>query len=123
MSKQKLFDEALTHIRKQGCQSEINGVCQYDDGNGHSCAFAPAIKVKITPKINSKTASYFYDLKDDIHEYLHGWAINAGKQLAIEIQSCHDSFDEDNSAGQFLPYFEAEMMKVAERHDLIYEPV
>ena len=120
MSNQRLFDEALSHIRKQRCQSMLNGACCYDNSEGLSCAFAPAIKAPIEGWFNSKQAKWFYEETEQTH-LLHEWARDAKPLLAECIQRCHDSWG-TNEEKDFMEYFEEGMARVAARFGLTYTP-
>lgn len=120
MSNQNLFDAALAHIRKQGCQAGStnncgNFSCKYRDDDGNGCAFAPAIKT-YHPDLECRLAD---ELILDYKERLHDWAANCDPQIAKNIQHCHDSYDDEND-GDFVKYFETKMQTVAQRHGLVY---
>ena len=119
MSNQRLFDEALSHIRKQRCQSMLNGACCYDNSEGLSCAFAPAI-IKPEPWFNSRMVVWFYDQTERTN-LLHEWARDATPLLGECIQRCHDLWTTDEEK-DFMEYFEEAMAQVATDFKLIYTP-
>lgn len=134
MSNQAVFDAALTHIRKQRCQS-LNGdaACMYRGDNDTSCAFAPCIE-KYDKKMENSSALYFFCLVDEFDQpasltgkplrlkLLFDWARDATEELCEDVQDCHDRLlYVRGESMEFMASFELKMSGVAEKWDLNYE--
>lgn len=118
---QRLFDEALKHICKQGRKSakdQWGGTnCMYRSPEGLGCAFAPAIKNYISD-CEGQDAGWFY--QDDNIDYLHDWAKDADPELAATIQLCHDDLVLIEDEEEFVNKFKINMQRAAERYELQY---
>lgn len=89
---QRLMDEAIAQMDKQGCpslDSAYDGQCSYRtkrNGEEVMCAFGPAIE-EYNECLEEQAAS---DLLQDSRDRLHEWARAASPALADRIQQCHD---------------------------------
>ena len=110
---QRVFDEALKHIRKQGRPSVNQNGCAYRSSIGLGCAFAPAIRTyhKVMESQSARALLRHYALA------LHKWARRADPDICGQIQNAHD--DSCNSR-DFMADFEAEMALIAKRYGLKY---
>ena len=113
---QRVFGEALAHIREQG-EPSINAgsVCMYKHPDGLGCAFSPAI-MNYTPRMEFKKASSLLRYRSD---HLHEWARDAHPIACDYIQRAHDG---NKDYHDFLDKFEESMKNVAELWKLNYEP-
>lgn len=120
-TEQRLFNEALIHIRKQRCQSanEGTGNCQYRIERGEQtlgCAFAPAIE-KYTPSLEGASATV---LLISYSNQLYEWVRNCNQGFAYSLQRCHDS-NMEITDDRFMQYFEKDMKDLAEKYNLEYK--
>ena len=122
LSNQRVFDEALAHIRKQRKASIEPGTitrCRYREGD-LMCAFGPAIK-DYSLFLEGRSASWLMKL---YKECLYDWAQGANSDVVDQIQSCHDcsAFENPDSSEGFMLSFETSMQAVAKQHELVYTP-
>ena len=116
---QRVFDEALKHIRAQGQPSTVSpesSECMYRNPEGLGCAFAPAIET-IMPDMEKKRASV---VMSQWPECLHKWAKPAIASICDDIQNCHDEAAVAGTPQEFMDKFEYAMSCVAEANDLYY---
>lgn len=122
-STQRVFDEALKHIRAQGqpsIRSKDNGlrpVCMYRNPEGLGCAFAPAIKHYSIKLDRGHSAR---DLLREHASSLHDWAKKANALACCFIQAAHDNAATLHYAAEFMPAFERRMRQVAKDWTLDY---
>ncbi len=118
---QRLFDEALKHIRaqrKQALQGDIAvGMCVYRSADGLKCAFGPAIRDYNVDMEGSSASEIIHDWPDSLHE----WAQPASGYLADRIQGAHDS-QRGFTGDRFVHMFEQGMKTIAEDYNLTYTP-
>lgn len=119
---QKVFDDALAHIREQGCASyDPKGAgCSYRTADGRSCAFAPQI-AEYVPEMEGKNVIGLRQRRIGLIDNL----TEAGRLCDIDVgyavQDCHDAVAADIYKDEFLEKFEEKMRMVAERFDLEYK--
>ena len=136
---QRVFDEALKLIRKQGEGSytiEIESdeiSCSYDS-NGKHCAFAPCLKLDLLHKTTSLMGMPLKDknatsLLTSHPKVIQEWAKNCSPNLAQDVQDAHDDACEssrkygEDEDGDFMSDFEENMRGVAKEHGLQYSAV
>lgn len=108
LSKQQLFDMALSHIRSTRRQAKhVAGGCTYA---GTGCAASPFLR----PQERTTAYAGWMDLLRQALVPSHE------PSLVCRIQSAHDNYFGD--AAGFMPHFEKEMSEVAWMFDLTYTP-
>jgi len=113
---QRVFDEALKHIRKQRRPSlDSHESCVYRGPHGLGCAFAPAIK-SYDPDMEGDSA---IRVLDSYNENLHPWAREADRDACNDIQLAHDRSPRYDDA-IFMENFELLMRETADTYGLVY---
>ncbi len=118
IANQRVFDEALKHIRKQGCSSvrKDSNQCVYLNDKGLGCAFAPCIMDYSKDLEQTLAGALLYNRP----EVLHPWARDCSGEVAGDIQSAHDGAS--TTPAEFMDGFESRMKEAARVHNLKYEP-
>lgn len=114
-TEQRLFNEALAHIRKQGKPSiDDDNACLYRSPEGLGCAFAPAIK-HYDPDMEDSTANH---LLENHKEDLYDWVHDVDTNFALDLQNAHDC---NSKAPNFMVEFENSMGYLVDKWGLEYE--
>jgi len=139
LTKQDVFDIALTHIRQQGKPSvalnedgtmrelyEDCPICLYRGDGGLQCAAAPLI-TKYDPQMDNHEyssdisfSSIYADFGPD--HFIEGLTHPLANFASRELQVAHDRSAKDQLSGRadFLEAYEERMRRIAEAHDLEY---
>ena len=116
IANQRVFDEALKHIREQGKPSFVihEDRCLYKSPEGLGCAFAPCIKTYLPEMENSYASDLLECYPDNIHE----WAQDCNRALADHIQRAHDEAARSmkTNSRSFMDIFESNMQEVRKIH-------
>lgn len=96
MNNQEVFDQVVRHLRKQGCQSRENGMCQYRGPEGRKCAAGILIPdSKYRPELEG------FRVGDcGISDIFLAQNINL--EFLSELQYTHDTFEPTEWESRFV---------------------
>lgn len=119
-SKQRIYEFALRHVRKQGQPGYENGSCLYRTDCGLMCAVGAMLTDAQVAKIPRPGASVSYEDNADFFRDLTG---SPGKLDLLEgLQITHDVAANTSCASDFMQCFESDMESLATRIGLNYKP-
>lgn len=113
-NRQRVYDEIITHLRKQGRKSTHVGMCAYRGDGGAKCAIGIFIPdEKYSPGIEGMSVS-----DRIVHEILPGYVRQCGKDFLTGMQRLHDIMGMEI----FSKEFEVQTQYIAEANKLVYTP-
>lgn len=87
-TEQQVFDQIVTHLRKQGVQSKTESGCCYRDGNGRMCAAGCLISdEEYTPSMDQASGGIGSNWPNLIRR---GEVPDAHRKLIKAMQDLHD---------------------------------
>lgn len=121
-SKQRIYEFALRHVRKQGKPGYENGSCLYRTDCGLMCAVGAMLTDAQVAKIPQPLCGVSYE--DNARFFLSMTGTSAKLALLERLQIAHDTAANDpyDGASGFMRRFESNMEDVATKMGLKYKP-
>jgi hypothetical protein len=121
LTRQTIFNRAITGLIKQGCLStNTSGECQYRGREGTKCALGLLIPDKhYTPDAEGTRVVNDDLTKDALYYMCKASGINLDfaptRDLVVDLQNMHDSCFDDRD---FVGYVKRKSLEIAAKHDL-----